>query len=89
MSLFKYTNAAVRRINLDECNHVFNEEECIALTRSSLGAQCEILSIWVNIRKSIVDLVNNISNLRALTVKCSDNEYRKESVLAGKYDEVI
>jgi hypothetical protein len=44
MSLFKYTNAAVQRLNLSECNHIFNEEECIALTHSSLGIQCEALS---------------------------------------------
>jgi hypothetical protein len=43
----------------------------------------------VNNRKSVVDLVNNIPNLRALSVKCADDEYDKRSILTENHDEVI
>ena len=72
MSLFKYTNASVRELNLRDCNYCFNEEECITLSRSSLGIQCEVLSIRVNNRESIINLVKNMINLRALNVKYDD-----------------
>ena len=32
MSLFKYTNASVRELDLQNYNHQFNEKECIMLT---------------------------------------------------------
>jgi hypothetical protein len=44
-SIFRYTSVSVRRLNLIDCNHCFNEEECITLTRSPLGIQCEVLYI--------------------------------------------
>jgi hypothetical protein len=70
MSLFKHTNASVRTLDLK--SHQFNEEECITLNRSSLGVQCQILSIKVKNRESIIILVKNMINLRALHVQCKD-----------------
>jgi hypothetical protein len=71
------------------CNHYFNEEECLILTRSPLGVQCEVLLILVNNRESIINLVQNMHNLRALIVKCLDDEYDKRSALTENNDEVI
>ena len=75
ISLFKYTNASIRRLDLQEYNYRFNEEECIALTQSPLGVQCEILSIQVKNRESIIILVKNMIHLRALYIQYDVDEY--------------
>ncbi len=69
-SLFQYTSTSIRQLHLRKYNCHFNEEECLALTRSPLGVQCEILSIVVKTRESIIILVQNMINLRALHMKC-------------------
>jgi hypothetical protein len=89
MFLFKYTNASVRRLNLEDFNHCFNEEECMTLTRSPLAVQCEVLLISVNNRESIIHLVKNMLNLRALIVKCADNKYHRRSAFTENNDEMI
>jgi hypothetical protein len=71
-SLFKYTNASVRQLNLEQCHHQFNEEECMALTRSPLGIQCQVLSIQVKNRESIIILVQKMIHLQALHVECEN-----------------
>ncbi|CAF1434546.1 unnamed protein product [Rotaria sordida] len=77
ISLFKYNNASVRQLCLQKYNYRFNEKECDTLTHSSLGVQCEILSIKVKNRESIIILVKNMINLRALHIQCEDDEYSK------------
>jgi hypothetical protein len=89
MSLFKYINASVRELDLRDCNHYFNEEECIALINSSLSVQCEVLFIRVNNGESIINLTKYMFNLRALIVKCADDEYCKQSVLTEHNDELV
>jgi hypothetical protein len=59
-------------LDLIDCNYCFNEDECITLTRSSLGIQCKVVSIWINNHQIIIDLINNMHNLRTLIVKCTD-----------------
>jgi len=67
-SLFKYTNVSVRELDLRNIYHYFNEEECITLSRSSLGVRCEVLYIRVKNRESIITLVKNMINLRTLDI---------------------
>jgi hypothetical protein len=82
-SLFKYTNASVRGLYLENYNHQFNEEECSILSHSPLGVQCDLLSIHVKNRESIIILVKNMIHLQALHVKCEDDEYFKHGSLTG------
>jgi hypothetical protein len=89
MSLFKHIHASVRALDLRDCNHYFNEEEYIALTNSSLGVRCQVLSIRVNNSESIINLVKTMFNLRALVIKCADDEYCKQSVLTEHNDELV
>ncbi|CAF3422279.1 unnamed protein product [Rotaria sp. Silwood2] len=77
ISLFKYNNASVRQLYLQKYNYRFNEEECDTLTHSPLEVQCEILSIQVKNRESIIILVKNKISLRALHIQCEDEEYSK------------
>ena len=72
ISLFKYTNVSIRQLCLKNIKHYFNEEECITLSRSPLGVQCEKLSILVDNCQSIVSLVENMPKLRSLNVRCKD-----------------
>jgi hypothetical protein len=88
-SLFKYTNASVRELDLRNINHYFNEEECITLSRSPLGVRCENLSILVHNRESIISLVENMIKLRALNVQCKDEKYIELSTLMENNDERI
>ncbi|CAF1012773.1 unnamed protein product [Rotaria sordida] len=89
ISLFKYINKSVRRFDLYDCNYCFNEKECTTLSRSSLGSQCEVLSIRVKNRESIVHLVKNMFNLRALIVECIDTKCDQRSILTKTNDELI
>ncbi len=74
-SIFKYTNVSIRELDLQSINHYFNEQECITLSRSPLGIQCEVLSILVQNRQSTISLIENMIKLRALNVKCKDEKY--------------
>ncbi|CAF4345093.1 unnamed protein product, partial [Rotaria magnacalcarata] len=49
-------------------------EECTILSNSSLAAQCEVLLIDVESRTDILQLINVMPNLRALSVRPKDNE---------------
>jgi hypothetical protein len=79
-SLFKYTNVSVRQLNLQKYNYWFNEEECMTLCHSPLGVQCEVLSIHVKNRESILILVKNMINLRELGIECEDENFNKRSI---------
>ena len=75
MSLFQYTNPSFRELQLEDCNHPFDEDESMALSRSSLGNQCEVLSIQVINRQCIIILIKNMIKLHALDIQCKDDEY--------------
>jgi hypothetical protein len=89
MSLFQYTNASVRQINLYDYNHSFNEKECLLFSRSPLGVQCEVLSIQVNHRESIIHLIQNMLHLRVLSVKCVGDECHKQSLFSNDNDKLV
>ncbi len=74
-SIFKYRNASVREFNLRNINHYFNEDDCITLSRSPLGAQCEVLSILVDNCESIIILLQHMRKIRSLKVQCQNEKY--------------
>ncbi len=71
MSLFNHIKASIRHLDKQWCKSYFNEEECITyiIVRSSFTTQNEILFVGVRNRESIVNLVNNMINLRALSFR--------------------
>ncbi|CAF1352298.1 unnamed protein product [Rotaria sp. Silwood1] len=81
-SLFNYTNTSIPRLPLE--NYYLNEEECIELTQSPLIIQCQVLSIQVKSRQSIIILVKNMNNLRRLDIQC-ENELH-DGKTSNKYD---
>ncbi|CAF0863800.1 unnamed protein product [Rotaria sordida] len=86
MSLFKYTNTSVRQLNLTDYNRYFNEEECIKLSHSPLGMQCEVLSIMVTNRESIIYMIKNMMNLRSVQIQCEDEKNCENLVEIEKND---
>jgi hypothetical protein len=74
-SIFKYRNASIRELNLRHINHYFNEDDCIQLSRSPLGVQCEVLSILVHNYESIITLVKHMPQIRSLNVRSQNEQY--------------
>jgi hypothetical protein len=72
MSLFTCTHISVRHLHLHDYNHCFNEEECITLSHSSLTIRCEVLSLRIKNRESIIHLVKKMTHLRVLHICCDD-----------------
>ncbi|CAF0832893.1 unnamed protein product [Adineta steineri] len=93
MSIFKSKYTSLRNLSLldytQDCIHCFNEDECVALTRSSLNVQCKVLSISVTNRENIIYLIENMCNLHLLIVKCKDDKYFKTSPAMENNDELI
>ncbi|CAF4867138.1 unnamed protein product [Rotaria sp. Silwood1] len=67
----------------------FSDDECDRLCRSTLGVQCEVLFIRVKHRQSILDLINRMSNLRALNVQCQDNRLDESDSLSWSRDDEL
>lgn len=59
----------------------YNENDCSALARSSLGYLCEYLLIDVEKRKNIVDLVNKMKHLRTLNVRCRERKSNDDDTI--------
>ena len=93
MSIFTCKCASVRQLCLRfyelDCNHYFNQDDCVTLTHAPLGVHCEVLSISATNRENIIYLVENLKNLYSLDVLCKDDEYFKTLVVGENDDELI
>jgi hypothetical protein len=74
MSLLEVRNASIRRLDLRGYDRYFDDTKCLALSRPALGIQCEILFIRIENRRLLIDLINNMINLRTLNVQCKDDK---------------
>jgi hypothetical protein len=63
--------------------------ECISLIQSFLGNQCEVLLINIENRSIVLDLIENMSNLRALTIQCQDDQWGDSNESLLNEDELI
>lgn len=77
-AIFTYTNASVRRFQIQGCRYYFTQEECQQLILSPIGSQCDVLSVIVQDRRSVVYLVKKLINLRLLYVRCKDDRILHE-----------
>ncbi|CAF3867786.1 unnamed protein product [Rotaria sordida] len=87
--LMEITSTSVYRLDLQGYNCDFDEEQCIQLSHSPLGIQCETLLITVKNRRNILNLVNNMSNLQALNVQCLDDNWTDENDLTSSIDDEL
>ncbi len=80
-------HARIRQLIVSE--YCFNGPECSLLASSSLGRQCEILSIKLTDRRHIPELINEMPNLRALTCNCEDNKWDIDESLLSSEKNII
>lgn len=69
---FQIKNSSIRQLDLRSPNLIYNYHQCLELTHSSIGKQCQILFINLQQRTDIIYLINHMNNLRALIIKCSN-----------------
>jgi hypothetical protein len=67
-----FTSASVRHLILRTIT--YDDEQCMQLSHSPLGRQCETLSISVEYRRNIIELINNMPQLQALVVRCKEED---------------
>jgi hypothetical protein len=79
-------NISVRQLHLKGNDQWFNDEQCIILINSPLSIQCEMLSIDIENCNSVLDLVNNMTNLQALKIRCKDDEWDFNLLLSENDD---
>lgn len=67
---FELKNTSIRQVDIRGANLFYNHQQCQQFIHSSIGQQCEIL--WINLEQhiDILDLIQQIRNLRVLIVKC-------------------
>ncbi|CAF1228967.1 unnamed protein product [Adineta steineri] len=85
-------STSIRRLDLMQSeteNHLyFNTATCFTLIDSLWRHQCEVLLIDIENGSIVIDLINRMSNLRSLTVRCNDDEL-SNSHLSSAQDEFI
>ncbi|CAF3821707.1 unnamed protein product [Rotaria sp. Silwood1] len=69
-----FNSVSVRELNLRYSHKAYTVKECVALSNSPLGMQCETLIINVKNRACVLELINRMSNLLSLVVRCSDDK---------------
>ena len=88
--LFRLTSQSIRRIDLIGkqfgWRNQFSREACTAFISSPLGCQCEVLSIEVENRISIIELIQRMSNLRLLNIRCKDDRWDHRKILSTEYE---
>ncbi|CAF2746096.1 unnamed protein product [Rotaria sp. Silwood2] len=65
----------------------YNYDECFILGRLLLDIQCKMLSIYVTDRTCILELVNTMTNLQALNIRCQEDQSKNS--LISMEDELI
>jgi hypothetical protein len=80
-------HARIRRLIVSD--YCFNSPECSLLASSSLGRQCEILSIKLTDRRHVPELINEMPNLQALTCDCEDNKWDIDESLSSSEKSII
>ena len=92
VSIVQLTSPSIRRLSfIAKCSITiayFNNEECAALAYSPLGQQCEVLSIKIENRSNILDLLKTMTRLRSLVVLCKDDTWADRDATVSK-DELI
>ena len=92
--LSRCRSPSIRRIALqptstEESDLALDEAGCLALSSSPLGQHCEVLSVHVNQRLAIVQLIKNMPCLRFLTVRCYDTTFDIWQKSSPVHDELI
>mgnify|MGYP001036894548 CR=1 FL=1 len=75
--LNRLKSSSIRRLNfIPKCSSTkgfFNNDECSRLAYSQLAQQCQVLSIRLENRTNILDLLRTMIHLRSLNIQCFDD----------------
>jgi hypothetical protein len=88
LPLLECTNQSIVKLDFQNCNEYFNSSNCATLFLSSLGKQCKILSINVDDRMNILQLVKEIPQLQALNIQHPPDKY-KTDFSSSNHDQLI
>ncbi|UJR19864.1 hypothetical protein I4U23_022997 [Adineta vaga] len=88
---YQYSNKSIRQLHLQDVERSYDNEQCASLIHSPLANQCEVLSISITNRMNLLDLIQKMTNLRALNVICQDDtwEINKDNLTSSSTDELI
>ena len=84
LPLLESTSNSIVKLDFRKCVDYFNYSNCATLLLTSLGKQCQILSIKVNDRMNILLLIKEMPQLRSLNVEYLPDKH--ESDLASPYN---
>jgi hypothetical protein len=82
---FELSSKSIRRLCIQEIDEFYDTQQYLTLSRSPLSRQCEVLSISVEKRTNIIDLLNAMPNLRALNIIFKDDDEN----LSSKDDKLV
>lgn len=86
------SNESIRRVHskypLTEVQGDSNATPCSMWANSSLGRQCEVYMITIDLQTNVLDLVRQMPNLRALTIQYKIDELVTEG-LSSEKDELV
>ena len=89
LSSLRTRNSSIRRLDLMLNDGHFYGLECISLIQSFLGNQCEMLLINFEHRSTILHLIEQMPNLRALICQCQDDQWGESTDSLFPDDELI
>jgi hypothetical protein len=85
--LFQLQSKSIRRLELGgmfNWSDAFKRDECVAFCESPIGQQCEVMTMEIEDRKSIVDLVEQMANLRLLNIRCGDDRWNQRKMISSE-----
>ncbi|CAF0991492.1 unnamed protein product [Adineta ricciae] len=93
ISLFKCKSPSIRHICLRyyvrKCNYFFTKDDCRVLCHSSLGNQCEKLTMCVRNRDDVIYLAENLRSIFFLEIECGDDKHSPTSTSERNNDAFV
>ncbi|CAF1225720.1 unnamed protein product [Adineta steineri] len=80
---FNLKHNSIRCLNF--AHYTFNREECEILIHSQLGQKCEVLMLSIKHLDDILQLINQLRNLRSLKIRLLQDE---DSLLISSENEL-
>jgi hypothetical protein len=88
MAKFNIKSQSIRRLEffqkIGSGSHNFNTEECALLVGSSIASQCQVLVIDVKSRTNILELIQAMSHLQALSCHCEGDQHHRDNSAENK-----
>lgn len=86
MAPFNLRSSSIRSLDLrgvdaEGHKHCYTEQQCAAFIRSPLAMQCQYLTIHVDKRTNVLDLIDKMKHLKTLNVSCREKIQNKEQTI--------